>query len=153
MSKIVVTESQLKSISKMVIKESEEHRFRQDVDVDFEYHGVTFNGEDIDWIAKSNITLTFRIDMEYRQYGIKSIMVYDIQGPSEIELTITPQVDDANDETITIPLNWHDDNFVQRESDDNVGWIGIEESVTIHLQNDELGRIKASAITINVNDI
>ena len=153
MHKILVTEKQFKSITKMIINESNEHRFKQDVEVDFDYHGITFNGDNIDYIEKPNITLTFQIEMEYKQYGIKSIMVYDIKGPSEIELEITPESDDAHVETLTIPLNWENDNFIDVQRDDNIRWIGIEENVTIHLENDELGRIKARAITINVNEI
>ena len=91
--------------------------------------------------------------MEYRRYGIKSISVYGFSGPDSIELEITPQTDDADPETIVLPLRWNDDNFVQTEEGSEMGWIGIDNEAVISLANDANGDLYVDFITFTIKDI
>jgi hypothetical protein len=85
--------------------------------------------------------------MEHRSWGIKGISLYSIQGPSEIELTITPQVEDADDIDITVQLNWEN---VEEETQEGEGVITIGNEIEISLGNDESGNIIVTSIHVPV---
>ena len=122
-------------------------RYGREVSVSVGTYGAKINGEDIDWAVCSDMKVTYLIEMEHRSWGIKGISLYSIQGPSEIELTITPQVDDADDIDITVPLNW--DN-VEEETQEGEGVITIGNEIEVSLGNDENGNIIVSSIHVPV---
>ncbi len=122
-------------------------RYGREVSVSVGTYGAKINGEDIDWAVCSNMKVTYLIEMEHRSWGIKGISLYSIQGPSEIELTITPQVDDADDIDITVPLNW--DN-VEEETQEGEGVITIGNEIEVSLGNDESGNLIVSSIHVPV---
>ena len=158
MGKIILTEKQIKEITKAIaqeeiqmIEENESNsRYAMRCNVQAEYYGgKTYKGGEINDITTSDIELTYDIDIEARSWGIKSISLYDIQGPSEIELEVNYMTSDDNDEseTITIPLNW--DN-VEIEEEDGQGVITIGKDVTLTLDNDENGNLICNQITVSV---
>ena len=122
-------------------------RYERQVSVDVNTYGVTINGEEIDWVTCSNMRLTYLIEMEHRSWGIKGISLYSIQGPSEIELTITPQVEDAEDIYITVPLSWEN---IEQETQEGEGVITIGNEIDINLGNDESGGIIVKSIHVPV---
>ena len=147
MSKFIFTESQVETIKKSLLKEDTDNQYREECTVDFEYHGLTFNGGEIDDITSPDITVGFNIDMEYIGYGIKDIMVYGFQGQSAIELEIVYYPDNKDeqlDEVITLPLDW--DKVIEEEGE--LGYIGIENRVTISLTNDDEGGLVVDTITV-----
>jgi hypothetical protein len=95
----------------------------------------------------SDMKVTYLIEMEHRSWGIKGISLYSIQGPSEIELTITPQVEDGEDIEITVPLNWEN---VEEETQEGEGVITIGNEIELTLGNDESGNIIVSSIHVPV---
>jgi hypothetical protein len=147
MKKILVTENQLNMIKKHVNEGYGDERYERMVSVDVETYGVKINGNDIDWVTAPEIRLSFLIELEHRSWGIKDMSLYDIQGPSEIELTITPQVDDAEDVEITVPLNWEN---VESETQENEGVITVGNEITIKLGNNENGEIVVDSIHVPV---
>ncbi len=122
-------------------------RYGREVSVSVGTYGAKINGEDIDWAVCSDMKVTYLIEMEHRSWGIKGISLYSIQGPSEIELTITPQVEDADDIDITVPLNW--DN-VEEETQEGEGVITIGNEIEVSLGNDENGNIIVTSIHVPV---
>ena len=122
-------------------------RYGREVSVSVGTYGAKINGEDIDWAVCSNMKVTYLIEMEHRSWGIKGISLYSIQGPSEIELTITPQVEDADDIDITVPLNWEN---VEEETQEGEGVITIGNEIEVSLGNDESGNLIVSSIHVPV---
>lgn len=148
MKKIVLTENQLNMVKKRITESAVgNERYGRDVRVDVRTYGTKINGNDIDWAVCSDIKVTYLIEMEHRSWGIKGISLYSIQGPSEVELTITPQVEDAEDVEITVPLNWEN---VEEETQEGEGVITIGNEIEIYLGNDESGNIIVSSIHVPV---
>jgi len=148
MKKIVLTENQLKMVKKHVTESAVgNERYGREVSVSVGTYGAKINGEDIDWAVCSDMKVTYLIEMEHRSWGIKGISLYSIQGPSEIELTITPQVEDADDIDITVPLNW--DN-VEEETQEGEGVITIGNEIEVSLGNDKNGNIIVTSIHVPV---
>jgi hypothetical protein len=148
MKKIVLTENQLKMVKKRISESAVgNERYGRDVRVDVRTYGTKINGNDIDWAVCSDIKVTYLIEMEHRSWGIKGISLYSIQGPSEVELTITPQVEDAEDVEITVPLNWEN---VEEETQEGEGVITIGNEIEIYLGNDESGNIIVTSIHVPV---
>jgi hypothetical protein len=153
MKKIILTENQLQKVESQIIKESADYKFQETVKFDIDYYGVTYKGEEIDWVDDVQFDITFLIDMEYRRYGIKSISVYGFTGPDSVEIEITPRVDDADSETVTLPLRWNDDDFVQTEEREDLGWIGVDNDATLKLANDENGNLYIDFVSFEIKSI
>jgi hypothetical protein len=148
MKKIVLTENQVQMVKKHVTESAVgNERYGREVSVSVGTYGAKINGEDIDWAVCSNMKVTYLIEMEHRSWGIKGISLYSIQGPSEIELTITPQVEDADDIDITVPLNWEN---VEEETQEGEGVITIGNEIEVSLGNDESGNLIVSSIHVPV---
>jgi hypothetical protein len=148
MKKIVLTENQLKMVKKQVTEGAiGNERYGRDVSVSVGTYGAKINGNDIDWAVCSDMKVTYLIEMEHRSWGVKGISLYSIQGPSEIELTITPQVEDADDIEITVPLNWEN---IEEETQEGEGVITIGNEIELSLGNDESGNVIVTSIHVPV---
>jgi hypothetical protein len=148
MKNIVLTENQLNTVKRHISESAVgNERYGRDVSVSVSTYGAKINGEDIDWAVCSDMKVTYLIEMEHRSWGIKGISLYSIQGPSEIELTITPQVEDGEDVEITVPLNWEN---VEEETQEGEGVITIGNEIELTLGNDESGNIIVSSIHVPV---
>ncbi|MEY4571834.1 MAG: hypothetical protein RLZ10_1045 [Bacteroidota bacterium] len=148
MKKIVLTKNQLNMVKKRITEGAVgNERYGREVSVDVRTYGAKINGEEIDWATCSNIKVSYLIEMEHRSWGIKGISLYSIQGPSEVELTITPRTEDGDDVDITVPLNW--DN-VEEETQEGEGVITIGNEIEINLGNDESGNLIVSSIHVPV---
>lgn len=148
MKKIVLTENQVQMVKKHVTEGAVgNERYGREVSVSVGTYGAKINGEDIDWAVCSDMKVSYLIEMEHRSWGIKGISLYSIQGPSEIELTITPQVEDADDIDITVQLNWEN---VEEETQEGEGVITIGNEIELSLGNDESGNIIVTSIHVPV---
>ncbi len=150
MAKFIITEKQYNTIKKNVNEDINNNRYEKRVRTDIETYGVKINGEDIDWAVSGELNLDYLIEMEHRSWGIKDVSLYDIQGPSEIEIEITPQVDDAEDVILTLSYDW---NNVEREVETGMGVITIGSEITIKLGNNENGDVIIESIHIPVYTI
>lgn len=150
MAKFIITEKQYNTIKKNVNEDINNNRYEKRVRTDIETYGVKINGEDIDWAVSGELNLDYLIEMEHRSWGIKDVSLYDIQGPSEIEIEITPQVDDAEDVILTLSYDW---NNVEREVETGRGVITIGSEITIKLGNNENGDVIIESIHIPVYTI
>lgn len=136
--------------SEMPLEEGVSDRYSNDVKVSINAYRATINGNEIDWVDAASIKLSYAIDIEARSWGIKSISLYAIEGPSEIELQISyyPQgSDDPQEAMVTLPLNWEN---VNKEEESGSGLITVGDEIEIELANNEKGELYASAITVPV---
>jgi hypothetical protein len=148
MKKIVLTENQLNTVKKHISESAVgNERYGRDVSVSVSTYGAKINGEDIDWAVCSDMKVTYLIEMEHRSWGVKGISLYSIQGPSEVELTVTPQVEDGEDVEITVQLNWEN---VEEETQEGEGVITIGNEIELSLGNDESGNIVVTSIHVPV---
>jgi len=149
MAKFIFTENQLEMIKRRSLNEGAiaNDRYERKVSVSVETYGVKINGEDIDWATGGEMTLTYIIEMEHRSWGVKGVSLYDIQGPTEIEIEVTPQVEDAEDINLTLPIDW---SSVEIETEQGEGVITIGTEITIKLGNTESGDIIVESVHVPV---
>ena len=148
MAKFIFTESQVEKIKRSLnegtIKGNE---YEDRVTVDVETYGVKVNGEDIDWASCADMRLTYDIHIEFATWGVDSIYLTNIKGPSEIEIEITPQTDEQRDDVyLNLPYDW--ENVTIEEEKGSSITVGHE--ITIKLKNDESGKIVIESITVPV---
>lgn len=160
MKKIVITEEQMSKINNYVSNEESKsitinestmnERYEQKCKIDFNYGSdVKYKGREIEDIGYGlEYTLSFIIDQEHRSWGIKTISVYDVQGPEELDVEVVfynEGSDDPVDEYIVIKVDWDQ---VKYENEDVRGMIGIDEDVQIELGNDSEGNIIVNEILV-----
>ena len=137
--------------STKVINESVgDDRYEMKCSIDFNYPSdLKYKGQEIEDIGYGlEYTLSFRIDQEHRSWGIKTMSVYDVQGPEELEVEVVfyPEgSEDPKEEYITFKVDWDSINY---EGEDPKGMIGIDEDVQIELANDSEGNIIVNGITV-----
>ena len=165
MKKIVITEEQMSKINDYVSNEESKsttinesimnERYEQKCEIDFNYGSdVKYKGHGIDDIGYGlEYTLSFIIDQEHRSWGIKTISVYDVQGPEELDVEVVfynEDIDDTVDEYITIKVDWDQ---VKYEHESPQGIIGIDDTVQIELGNDSEGNIIVNEILVTTYGI
>jgi hypothetical protein len=156
MKKIILTESQIKTLTDKLINESSylstDDEFKIECEVNLNYYNATYKQGEINHIITSNIQLTHNIDMDVRSYGIRDISIYNLKGPSEIELEIYyyGENDENLEDVITVPLNWEN---VEMQKDEDLGYIGISNNIQIDIENDENGDLVVTGIIVNYNSI
>jgi hypothetical protein len=171
MKKVVLTEQQTDKLMKKVVNEqnSLHELIHSDPDIhfievricDFSHHRVTFKGKEIIDVSLGwKFKIEYRVEPEYRKYGIKTISVYGIRGPKEIDVNIEyygrqsdPESlnnDSEVEETIKLPLNW--DEMVIEHNDESLPYFGVDDEVDIELANDAQGNLIVKAINIDVRN-
>lgn len=152
MKKLLITENQYKHIKNYVNEEVDGNTFKSEVKIDINYRGkISHLVEDI---SAPNINLSFLIDTEYRSWGIKSISLYNIQGPSEIEIEVTHYTSDNDEDpqtkVVLLKLNW---DISKIEEENGMGRIGIGDEITIDITENENNDLICTQITIPVNSL
>jgi hypothetical protein len=166
MKKIILTTEQLDKITEWVSADTSEdqdlgetissansNNYEMECDVDLDYYGVTYMGNEIDNIDTSSVKVIFGIDMEHRSWGIKGAYVSVIDGSETLSLSIDyypEEGDDHVNKEIEIPINWDSAN---EESDDSLGYIGISQVVDVKLANNNEGDIVVESVTVYVKSI
>lgn len=162
MKKIKLSEKQMKMISEFVLNETDSteevvnesldnDRYVQECTVDFNFGSdLKFEGNEVSDIESIDMKVTFLIEVEHKSWGIKSIYLYDIQGPEEIDiyLDVYEEGDDdfnPTEKTSTLKLEW---GGVDIEDNSGQGMIGIDRNVEIDLENDSEGNIIVSKIIV-----
>jgi hypothetical protein len=136
--------------SEIPLEEGVSDDYSRDVKVRINAYRAKFNGNDIDDVEVDSIKLSYAIDIEAREWGIKDISLYGIEGPSEIEgrAIYYPEGSDYEQEAmITLPLNWENVNI---EKETGSGIITVGDEVEITLANNEKGELFVSEIMIQV---
>lgn len=148
MKKIIINENQVNLLVNNIVTEQVRDKYTQLVECNVYSPGVTYKGQSVDDITMDKITLTFDIDLEYRSYGIKDIVVGNISGPSQLTLQI---YNETNDDEIEIPFDWSTGN-VKKETY-QMAYIGIDQSIDIELMNDQNGNVVVKEITVSISSI
>lgn len=145
--RIKLTEGQLERIKS--ITEGNDKRYNKEISVDFNYHNVTYKGREINDIIGGPIRLMYDIEVEGRSWGIKSISLYGIIGPSEYEIEVEYFVDEDNTDSVTIPvkLDWSN---LQTDEINEMRFISIGDSLQINLANDANGNIFVKEMSIDI---
>lgn len=144
---VVLNENQVNMI-KSHINEQESQKYRVVIPVNVYAPRVTYKGQEINDIDTDKITLTFDIDLEIRNWGIKTANIYGITGPEEIPFNVYPYEGDGETETISIPVDWSN---IKIEKSESSGPITITDPLEIELMNDEAGNIVIKSINVFVN--
>ena len=146
--KLKITESQLKRI-KSRLNEEAGNRYTRDVVVTFDSYGAKYKGKEINDISPARIRLSYIIDIEARDWGIKDISLYGIMGPTELEVEVEYFIDNDNTETIAIPLklNWEE---AVKEEETGVGLITVSDEVGVELMSDPQGNLMVKEIKVTV---
>lgn len=114
---------------------------------------TTYKGGEIDSVSDVEFKLKFGLYIEARSYGIKSMDIVNLQGPSELDIEIEyyPQgSEDTATEVVTLPVDW---STVNMEKDTEMSYIGLSKNVDIELQNDSRGNLMIRAITVYYNSL
>ena len=158
MKKIVLTTEQMDKINEYVSSEGEtkelneslnNERYEMKCEIDFNYRSdLMYKGQEIEDIENLEYNVNYLIESEHRSWGIKSISVYDVQGPEELELYIQyyPEgSDDITEVTVPLKIDWDAADYDQEVPR---GIIGIDKNIEIELVNDSDGNIVAQSINI-----
>ena len=146
--KIRLTESQFDRIQKR-LNEGTENSYSRTVQVTFYYHNAKLKGHEIDSIMDTNITMNFTIEMEARKWGVKDIIVGNIQGPSEIELDIDYWPDELEMKSINLPLSI-DWSIARHEKETGKGIISVGDEIEITLMSNEEGNLVVKEILVPI---
>ena len=148
MGKIKITEGQLERIKIQLNEDEASNRYNREVSISFGFSGTKLKGHEIENIISDNIRLTYLIDIEYKFWGIKGITIYDIKGPSEIQVSIE-YVDGEETKSFDtlLKINWENAS-TDEESGKHV--IGVGDDIQIDVDNDSEGNIIASLISVPV---
>lgn len=137
--------------SEMPLEEGVSDNYSNEVKLNVNAYQATINGNEIDWVEASSIKLSYLIDIEAREWGIKGISLYAIEGPSEVELEVYYYEDDDEEELVEVmvklPLDWEN---VNKEEESGTGFITVGEEVEVQLANNEKGELYVSTITVPV---
>lgn len=155
MKKIVLTEAQAEKLMDKVVSEqiAPESRYRQEVKAGFSYHGLRFEGNEIDWIEDMKFTVSFDIHIDARSYGIKDINIMGLRGPESIDVEIIyyPEGSEETQEGMaTVNLNWDE---VKVENNADIGWIGISHDIEIELGQAEDGSLYGRDIVVQSREV
>jgi hypothetical protein len=130
------------------INEGVSDNYSRVVKANFYYSELNLNGALIEDIVSAPIRLTYSIDIDAREWGIKDISLYNIQGPSELECEITYIVgDDVKDTIVNIPVNWEN---ISIDKNTGNGLITIDDEVDFNIVNDEIGNLLINKIDLEV---
>jgi hypothetical protein len=158
MKKIIITESQLKKLSK-TLKESsglnDKYKIQCEVDFDFDSGSLKHNGVilyDAD-ITTYKITIYYDIKPMSSSYGISSFMFSDLEGPKTTELQIKYYDEDDNEQEIYVDLELDWDNNIVEEDTEDIDYIGYDNIIKLRLVNDNNGDIVCDEIVLNKKDM
>jgi len=147
MKKIVLTEKQADKLVGNVVSEqiATENTYSQEVTCQFDYHGLKYHEQEIDWIEDTKINLTFSIHIEAREYGLKNVSVMNIRGPETVDVEIIYYPNGSEDSETANTAIKPDWSKVVAEKESDLGWIGIGPEIQMNLTSGE--------ITVLVNEI
>lgn len=151
--KIKLTESQLERLKTNLSEGSVDDTYSREVKVALNhYPNTTYKGMEINDMVAAPIRVTFLIDMDIKSWGVRGISLYNITGPSEIEVEINFYLndDETDDVVITFPLDW---SKLTTNSYGGEGVITVGEEIEINLKNDEQGNLFVSDLEIEVHSL
>lgn len=153
MKRLIQEKQRMSQLAGLVKEGYGDDRYEMECRVDLTYLNTKYKGMQVDDAKAENIRVSFLIDIEGRSWGIKSMNVYDVQGPSELEISMEcfdNVKDDYQTESVTVPLDW--DRVVMNKID-NLGHIGINNEIEVTISNDPKGNIVVEKIEVQYNSL
>lgn len=150
--KLKLTESQFDRLKEKLTETNNDDTYYGIVDVDFRYFEVTYKGRPINDISMGKIKISFGIYLGYKRWGIDSIEINNIKGPSELEAEIDYFIDEDNSvtENITLQIDW---SRLVSEKINNSGQITIGDKLEIIVNNDEDGNLFVNELKLDIFSI
>jgi hypothetical protein len=153
--KVILTESQVKKLIEGVsntleLNEGVSDRYSKEIAVEFyPPRGVLYKGNEINDVDRVFTKISYNIEIEAREWGIKDISLSGIQGENELEVEVDYYIDENNttQETTTIQLNWDD---IKIENNSGEGVVTVGDSLEITLKNDENGNLIVAELLIPI---
>jgi hypothetical protein len=154
MKKLIQERKRMGQLAGLVKEGFGDERYETKCKVDLTYFRTKFNGKEIDYATAEDMRVSFLIDMEGRSWGIKNLSVYDVKGPSELEVELEYYLDERGDEhrteRVMVPMDW---DKVVMTKDTELGHIGIAEVVRVTIGNDGQGNIVVQEIEVEYNSL
>lgn len=152
--KVVLTESQVKKLVENVkqLNEGVSDTYSKEVKVDiYAPSNVLYKGNEINNIPYPTIKLNYNIEIDAREWGIKDVSLYGIEGENELEIEVDYWVDgsetDSQTENTILQLNWEN---LKTESNTGEGVVTIGDTLEIRLANDENGNLIVEEMTLPI---
>ena len=151
-----------KQIKENIINEEPSNQYGRKIDVDVsisygdKHYIMTDNGVQgvyIEQVYSEPIYVTFNIDIDMREWGIKDISLYNISGPSEIDVMLSYYMegdDDPREMETKINLDWEN---ISTEKQTGGYIITIGDELEVWLQNDESGNLTLKDMTIKTYEM
>lgn len=146
--KLRLTESQFNRLQQK-LNESMENTYSRTVQVVFYYHGCNLKGHEIDNISDTSVMLKYRIETEAREWGIKDMVLGNIQAVPELEMSVYYWPDDIDTKNVEIalPIDW---SSAKLEVQTGKGVVTVGDEIEITLMNDKEGNLTVQEILIPV---
>ncbi len=153
--KIILTENQIKNL---VSELKKTHQINEGVSDSYSKEiktyiytpsNVSYKGNEIGDITRPTIKVTYGIEIEAREWGIKDVSLYGIGGENELEVEVDYWIDEDNSEieTVMLPINW---DMLKTENNSGKGIITIGDELEITLGNDENGDLIITEMTLPI---
>ena len=93
--------------------------------------------------------MTYDIEIEAREWGIKDVSLFGIGGETELEVEVDYWIDEDNSEieTVILPINW---DMLKTENNSGKGIITIGNELEITLGNDENGDLIITEMSLPI---
>lgn len=142
--KLKITEAQLERLKGKLTEGSKDksgsNSYQREIGIDFIYRNAKLKNHEINDVTSHKIAVSFEIELDAKVWGVRGISVYNIAGPTEIEIEVDYFVDNDNTDTATLPLNLDWDRL-KVETRTGEGIITIDDTLEIQLLSDDQGNL------------
>lgn len=142
--KIRIKESQLDRLKTRLKEDAGPNTYSKPVKASYSTHNLFINGKEVNSVSSDPLKLSFMIEVDSREWGIKSILLYNIQGPSEVELDILFMDDTSL--AAKLVLDWGQ---LKTETNRENSLVSVGDEIEIYLAIQD-GKLVASAMTMEV---
>ena len=142
--KLKITEAQLERLKGRLTEAPKDksggNTYQREIKVDFTYRNARLKNHDLNDVITNKINVSFEIELDAKQWGIRGISLYNIAGPTDIEIEVDYYVNNDETDTTTLPLNLDWDGL-KVETRTGEGIITIDDTLEIQLVNDDHGNL------------
>jgi hypothetical protein len=142
--KLKITEAQLERLKGKLTEGSKDksgsNSYQREIGVDFTYRNAKLKGHEINDVITHKITVAFEIELDAKQWGVRGISLYNIAGPTDIEIEVDYFVNEDNTDTATLDLKLDWDRL-KVETRTGEGIITIDDTLEVQLLSDDQGNL------------
>lgn len=142
--KLKITEAQLERLKGRLNESSKDksgsNSYQREIGVAFTYRNAKLKGHDLNDVITNKIPVSFEIELDAKQWGVRGISLYNIAGPTDIEIEVDYFVNNDETDTTTLPLNLNWD-ILKVETRTGEGIITIDDTLEVQLVSDDQGNL------------